>query len=345
MTTVLITGAGGYVGRLTTAALAADPAITRVIATDVRPLTGDEAAVTYRRMDIRDSALTTVLKDERVDVVVHLAAIVTPGPADTRDVQYDVDVNGTRNVLTACAAAGVRRFVYTSSGAAYGYHPDNAPLLDEDDPLRGNEAFAYSHHKRLVEGLLADYRERHPALEQVVFRVSTVLGSAVKNQITALFERPVVVGVAGAETPFCFVWDRDVVACLHAAVRGAPAGTYNLTGDGVMTLREIATAMGRAYLPLSEGLLTTALGVLSRRGVVPYGPEQVMFLKHRPVLSNARLKTVFGVRPRKSSRQVFDAYRRGRTTDAGHRRSAPRVVRDQGWDRTSASVAERSLPG
>ena len=51
--------------------------------------------------------------------------------------------------------------------------------------MRGNEAFAYSHHKRLVEEMLADYRRDHPQLKQVVFRVGTILGETTRNQITA----------------------------------------------------------------------------------------------------------------------------------------------------------------
>ncbi len=313
---VLITGAGGYVGRLVTREMAHDKdGVELVIATDVRaqPVAEQVPGVDHRVLDIRDTALADLLKAERIDTVVHLAAIVTPPPGADREWLRDVEVGGTENVLAACAAAGVARFVYTSSGAAYGYHPDNAPLLMESDPLRGNKAFAYSHHKRLIEELLARYRAEYPALSQVVFRVSTILGPSVDNQITAMFERPVVVGVSGADTPFCFVWDRDVVRCVARGVRGGPAGTFNLTGDGVMTLREIASAMKRRYLPLPEKVLRKTLAVLSERNLTGYGPEQVMFLKHRPVMSNEALKRDFGYRPRKSSREVFAAYRKSRT--------------------------------
>jgi len=312
---VLITGANGYVGRLVTEALAKnDAGVEAVIATDIRPTPSHRyvAGVDHRVLDIRSDQLATTLADQRIDTVVHLAAVVTPPPGDTRQLQYDVDVNGTRNVLQACVDAGVTRFVYTSSGAAYGYHADNSPLLDENDPLRGNEVFAYSHHKRLVEQMLADFRASHPELEQVIFRVSTVLGPSVANQITAMFERPVVIGIAGVDTPFCFIWDRDVVGCVQAAVRGGKPGIYNLTGDGVMTLREVASGMGRRYIPVPEAVLRRSLDVLSRHNLTSYGPEQVMFLKHRPVMNNARLKREFGYRPRKSSREVFAAYRSSR---------------------------------
>ena len=233
-------------------------------------------------------------------------------PGATREFLRKVEVDGTENVLKACVAAGVGRFVYTSSGAAYGYDAANASLLFEDDKLRGNEAFAYSWHKRLVEELLARYRAEYPELGQLVFRVSTILGPTVNNQITAMFERPVVVGLRGAESPFCLVWDEDVCACLVKGALGEQRGTYNLTGDGVMTLREIAAGMGRRYLAVPELLVALALEQLHKRKLSEYGPEQTMFLRYRPVLSNQRLKTVFGYVPRKTSREVFELYRKSR---------------------------------
>lgn len=311
---ILVTGAAGYLGRLVVEALAQQvPAGTPILATDLKepPVV---AGVDNRVLDIRDPGLAQLMAARGVDTVLHLAAIVTPPPGATRQFLHDVEVGGTHNVLAACVTAGVRRFIYTSSGAAYGYHADNAPLLDEDQPLRGNDIFAYACHKRLIEEQLARYRTDHPQLSQLVFRVSTILGASVDNQITAMFERPVVVGVQGADTPFCLVWDQDVVRCLVEGALSERSGTYNLTGDGVMTLREIAHALGHRYVALPVGLMRRSLALLSRRGWSPYGPEQVMFLQYRPVLTNQRLKSDFGYTPRKTTRQVFELYRDSRAT-------------------------------
>lgn len=306
---VLVTGAQGFVGRAFVAAAAADPTL-EVFATDVVLPEVRLPGVLYRRVDVCDAGdVSAAFADIHPDVVVHLAAVVTPRPGQSREDQRRVDVDGSRHVLEAAVAHGTRKLVYTSSGAAYGYHADSPALLTEAAPIRGNEVFAYSWHKRLVEELLADYRARHPELSQLVFRVSTVLGAGVHNPITDLFEGRVVVGLRGVDTPFCFVWDQDVVACLLGGVRDASAtGIYNLAGDGVMTLREIAKAMGRRYVALPSRVLEKGLGVLSKRGLVPYGPEQVLFLAHRPVLSNQALKEELGFVPR-SSREVFALYR------------------------------------
>ena len=110
---------------------------------------------------------------------------------------------GTKNVLVGCLEAGVLKLIYASSGAAYGYHADNPDWLDEKDELRGNVEFAYSDHKRQVEEMLAGWRQEHPDLEQLIFRPGTILGSTTSNQITALFEKPYVSGLAQRLYPFC----------------------------------------------------------------------------------------------------------------------------------------------
>ncbi|MEI8254878.1 MAG: SDR family oxidoreductase [Deltaproteobacteria bacterium] len=309
---VLITGASGYVGRKLVRALASSPGGLRtIVATDVRPDSEKLAGVTYKQLDVRSSQLGELLATYEVDTVVHMATIVTPGKHMSREMQYQVDVLGTENVLRACVDEGVKKVIVTSSGAAYGYHADNPASLDEDSRLRGNESFAYSHHKRLVEEMLAEYRVKHPSLAQLIFRPGTILGAGASNQITAIFEKPVIVGLRESATPFVFILDDDVVACLIRGIQGDATGIYNLAGDGVMTLRDIAGVLHKRFVPLPSSGLRLAITGLSRIGATQYGPEQVAFLAYRPVLANARLKDVFGYTP-KTSREAFDVWRHAR---------------------------------
>jgi UDP-glucose 4-epimerase len=238
---------------------------------------------------------------------------VTPGKDSSRELEYSIDVLGTENILEACLKAGVRKLIVTSSGAAYGYHADSPGMLCENDPLRGNPEIAYPDHKRLVEEMLARYREKHPELDQLIFRVCTILGDSVANQITAIFERPLVMGVWGAATPFVFIWDQDVVACLRKGIYEDGVGIYNLAGDGVLSLAEIAARVGKPYIPLPAELIRGALYLLKPLGLSPYGPEQVDFLRYRPVLSNQKLKAEFGYTPELTTAEVFERYWRSHT--------------------------------
>jgi UDP-glucose 4-epimerase len=308
---VLVTGGSGYLGSQLVAQLAADRGdLEALVSLDLRPVPEAERlpGVVYEAGDIREPVIAELLRRHRVDTVVHLAAIVTPGKHDTREFLHSIDVGGTENVVAACLETGVRRFIVTSSGAAYGYYADNPQPLSEGDAIRGNPEFAYSDHKRQVEEFLARQREEHPELEQVIFRPGTILGSSAQNQITALFDGRVVLGVRGSDTPFVFIWDQDVVCCLIEAVRGGRAGIYNVAGDGVMTLAEIAAVIGKRVVSLPAWLIQGVLGVLHPLGLAQYGPEQVNFLRYRPVLSNERLQNVFGYKPRMTSREVFDFF-------------------------------------
>jgi UDP-glucose 4-epimerase len=222
--------------------------------------------------------------------------------------EYRVDVLGTENVLAACSAAGVRKLIYTSSGAAYGYHADNPAWLDEQDPIRGNAEFAYAHHKRLVEEMLARHRQAHPALEQLIFRPGVILGATTRNQITNLFDQPRITGLKGAASPFVIIWDQDVVGAILQGIFQGGGGIYNLAGDGTLTLAEIAALLGKPYRELPVWLVSAGLWLGKRLRLTQYGPEQVSFLRYRPVLSNRRLKEEFGYHPRKSTREAFAYY-------------------------------------
>lgn len=309
---VLVTGAAGYLGSQLIAALAADgprrPAA--LVALDVRELPARErlAGVAYATADIRAPGLAAILQRHAIDTVVHLASIVTPGKNSDREFEYSVDVLGTENLLKACVAAGVTKIVVSSSGAAYGYHADNPAWIGEDAPLRGNQAFAYAWHKRLVEEMLADYRVRAPQLRQVVFRIGTILGATVKNQITDLFDKQRLIAIRGAASPFVFIWDRDVVGCMLEAVYSDKCGIYNVAGDGALGVREIAARLGKRCVVLPAWLLRAVLAVLKPLGLTQYGPEQVNFLRYRPVLDNRRLKEVFGYVPQKTTSEVFAFY-------------------------------------
>lgn len=298
-------------GRQLIEALAGDRLGLRgVLALDFRETPSEQRfpGVQYVTEDIRSDRLTTICRDFHPEVVVHLASIVTPGKKPDRAFEYSVDVGGTRNVLTACLEAGVHKIIVTSSGAAYGYHADNPEWISESDPLRGNPEFAYSDHKRLVEEMLARFRTNHPELKQLILRPGTILGESTSNQITALFEKRFILGLRGAAIPFVFIWDKDVVACILKGIREERTGAFNLAGDGVLTMKEIARLLGKPYVPLPVSLLGRALWVLKKLRLTQYGPEQINFLRYRPVLDNRRLKEEFGYIPQKTTRQAFEIY-------------------------------------
>ncbi len=299
---ILITGAAGYLGRQLGERLARHHEVSGV---DIR---AGHAAFPLTVMDVRDPALAQQLREKNISHVVHLASVLQPGPDRERD--YDIDVNGTRNVLDACITAGVQHLTYTSSGAAYGYHADNPAWIDETVALRGNTEFSYSDHKRLIEEMLAQYRHEHPALKQLVFRPGTVLGAGTDNLITNLFRQKRLLAVSGSASPFVFIWDQDVLNAIESGLARNSTGIFNMAGDGALGIDEIGAILGKPVLHVPAAVIVAALAVGKFLRLTRYGPEQVNFLRYRPVLSNRRLKEEFGYQPAKSSEDTFRFFAR-----------------------------------
>ena len=202
--------------------------------------------------------------------------------------------------------------IVTSSGAAYGYHADNPDWLSETDALRGNDSFAYSRHKRMVEESLARYRETCPSLRQLVLRPGTILGATTNNQITALFDKPFVLNIKGSRSAFVFMWDADVISIIEKGILEDKEGIYNLAGDGALNSADIARILKKRRLTLPAWLLGGLLSSLRFLRLGKLGAEHVKFIQYRPVLKNTALKEEFGYIPQKTSLETFDYFLKAR---------------------------------
>lgn len=311
-TGVLVTGGSGYLGSCALEALAeagVDPLVSVDLHDPVRPTPG----VTHVRGDLRDLDLGELVARHGVGAVVHLAAILSPARGMPDSELHDVEIGGARRVLDACLDTGVEHLTVTSSGAAYGFTPANRNRpRRESDPTPGHPRIPYSRHKAELEALLARARRDHPELGQLVLRPGTVLGAGTDNRLVALFTRRVVVGLTDTDVPFVFAWDRDVAAVIARGVTERVTGVYNVAGDGVLTLAEIAAIEGRPYLEVPPWLLAAGIRLLSWARLVPYGPEEVEFLRYRPVLENAALKDAFPGLPQLTTAQAYAQFREGR---------------------------------
>lgn len=136
---VLITGAAGYIGQQLLNQLAVQHPQWLLIAADIRPQNraGMKLNIEPVLLDIsQPAAVEDCVATWQPQAIVHLASVVTPPPGMSEAQLHAIDVGGTQALIQAAAAHGVEHLIVTSSGAAYGYDPQNAEWLDEDQPLR-----------------------------------------------------------------------------------------------------------------------------------------------------------------------------------------------------------------
>ncbi|MGY1804900.1 NAD-dependent epimerase/dehydratase family protein [Blastococcus sp. SYSU D00922] len=312
--TVAVTGPTGTFGSGLVPLLQDDDRVTRVIGIARRPFDPAERGWTkmeYRQGDVRDTEALRAAFDG-ADVVVHLAFLITGNAS--RETTRSINVDGTLNVFRAAAAAGARRFVYASSVAAYGFHPDNPDTIAEDWPTRPAARLFYAQEKAELEELLEQEAAQHPELALFLLRPPVVLGPNVvggKDVLPGplaplgrrLFARPrrlpVPVPVFVPALPLQFIHEEDVGRALVQCIVGAgPPGAYNIAGDGVLTAADVAREFGALPIAVPPQPAQAAARAFSRLPFLPPVAEWVEAASRPAIMDTTKAHEQLGWRPR-----------------------------------------------
>lgn len=313
--TVAVTGPTGTFGLALMPLLEDDDRVGRVIGIARRPFdpaTRGWTKMEYRRGDVRDpDALRTAF--EGADVVVHLAFLILGGP---REQTRAINVDGTLNTFRAAAGAGVQRFVYASSIAAYGFHPDNPVGMTEDWPTRPAERLFYAQEKAELEHLLQDQAAEHPETGLYLLRPPVVLGPDAVGAKVTVPDRlaPLLGGAVRAlqrlpglpalvpDLPFQVVHQDDVAEALRLCVVGAGApGAYNIAADEVISAVDVARELGLRALPLPRRPVAGAARAAARLPYLPSFAQWVEAAAHPAIMDTAKARAELGWTPRHSA--------------------------------------------
>ena len=221
MARILITGGAGYVGSHCAKALAA--AGHEGVVFDSL-LFGHREQVRWGHLiegDIRDAAaLDAVFAAQRIDAVMHFAALAYVGESVTAPERYyDVNVHGTRVLLDAMVRAGVHVIVFSSSCAIYG-EPDRVPI---DEGTRLNPINPYGFTKLVCERMMDDFGRAH-GLKSARLRYFNAAGAEPTAEIgedhdpeTHLI--PLVLDAASGRRPAVTVFGTDYPTADGTAIR------------------------------------------------------------------------------------------------------------------------------
>lgn len=321
--TVAVTGPTGTFGFGLLPLLQAEPRVARVVGIARRafdPTAHGWPKLTYRQGDVRDvDALREAFAG--ADVVVHLAFMIT-GTASAQTIRQ-INVDGTLNALRAARDAGARRFVYASSVAAYGFHPDNPVGMTEEWPTRPADRLFYAREKAELEQLLAEEADA-AGPELYLLRPPIVLGphaagakgalpgpvSAGSRQLLALIGRlPIPVPMLAPSVPLQFIHEADVGRALLACVlRAGPPGAYNIAADGVLTGADIVRELGLAPIPLPGRVVHAAARAAMSLPRIPGAPpaaDWVEALSHPAIMDTAKARRELHWSPRYTAVQAL----------------------------------------
>ena len=326
---VAVTGPTGEIGKPLMSELERRPEVGSVVGMARRPFDPAEEGwkkVVYRRGDILDRGALAALFDG-ADVAVHLAFAIFGNRDETRK----INMQGTRNVFEAAIRAGVKRLVYASSVAAYGFYRENPQPLTEEVPARGSEGFYYSAQKAELEDLLDELLLGNGP-EPYVFRPCIVAGP----RATMLIEQTVDAVRVGDPVPLVrkgigklplvrpvlpdpgvpvqLVHHDDVAQAMAAAICGdGPPGVYNLAGEGEVRVRDIARALGWRWVPIPSPAVSLGTAAARRLSFASAKLEWATAADTPVLMDTTRAREDLGWQPH------YDAEETLRQTVAGAR--------------------------
>jgi nucleoside-diphosphate-sugar epimerase len=264
MGTNLLTGGAGFIGSHLTRALLHQGASVRVLdnlATGHRHnLASVWKDIEFVEGDLRDPA-TCARACEGIDTVFHLGALGSvPRSIDDPITSNAVNVIGTLNLLVAARAAGVRRFVFSSSSSVYG----DTPTLPKHEGMRLNPRSPYAVSKLAGEEYCRAFYQTY-GLETVAIRYFNVFGprqdpnsayaAVLPRFMQALLEkRPITIYGDGEQSrDFTYVDNVVHANLLAASAPDAPGRVMNVACGQQFTVNELASKicaqMGVPFAP------------------------------------------------------------------------------------------------
>jgi nucleoside-diphosphate-sugar epimerase len=300
MTTILLTGAAGRVGRRVLALLAAAPEVDRVVAIDIVTVPLTHPKVERHRLDVRVDDTGPLLGG--ADAVVHLAFADDDGGR-----RRGRDGDGTEALLAAASAAGVRQVVALSSALVYGAWPNNPLPLTEDAPLRPNAELRHAVERARTELLLAGWAAADPERVAGVLRPCTALAPDGSSPMARSLAAATGTRTLEEEPARQFVHLDDLATAVEVVRRTRLDGPVNVAPDGWIAgdvVRDLSGVAPKTAMPVKVARLLARIRWRFQRGPIP--PGLLPYTAYPWLVANDRLKAAGWV-PRYTNEQAYVA--------------------------------------
>jgi UDP-glucose 4-epimerase len=306
----MVTGVSRDAGARCARRLADDPSIGTVLGVDVVPPRAELGRVRFVRADIRNPVIAKVIAAEGVDTVVHTGVVATPGSAGGRSSMKEINVIGTMQLLAACQKApGVAKLVVKSSTTVYGAGPRDPAMFTEEMAPRAIHQTGLSKDAVEVEGYVRGFARRRPDVRVSTLRMANWIGPKTDSPITRYFAMPVVPTVFGYDARLQFLHEDDGVEAIHHATVNDLPGTFNLAGDGVLSLSQAIRKLGRPALRLPSFTASSTAAAVRRARLADFSPDQITFLTYGRAVDTTRMRAEFGFEPKYTTAAAFDDFR------------------------------------
>lgn len=342
---VAVTGAFGSMGRRFVRLLEHDDAVERIVAIDVRsavdgasrdgeptdPQTflAKHGKLSAHNLDLTEAGagreLASVLQQERVGSVVHLAFL--SNPVHALEMAHELETIGTLYVAHAAVEAGVSSVLSLSSAMCYGARPDNPAWITEEQALRPPQSRSLR-DKAEADIAMQKLGAEQPDIAVSVARVGAMLGSASDHFWTRTLSRRVVPAVLGYDPLVQLLHVDDAALALHALWTAKAKGAFNVVGRGVLPWSHVITRLGRASLPLPSGVGRSIVGALWSAQLIDMPRQFLDYLRWPWVCDGERMRATTGWSAAHDLATTLSMFRAQRLAPHGNGATITTVVGD-----------------
>ena len=301
---ILVTGLSTYWGGRLARALERFPEVEAVIGVADEEPQVELERTEFVKVGAQHALLRRVVEAAEIDTVVD-TRLVVDSPTTSPSKAHENNVIGTMNILAACSAPSspVRKVVFKSSTHFYGCEQDDPAFFDETMGRPHQPPTPIERDIVEAEASMAEFAGRKPEVSVSVLRFTNVLGPSVHTSHVDLLSLPAVPLILGFDPRYQFVHEDDVVHALeHAVVHDVP-GVFNVAGDGVLALSEVAGLLGKPYAPILPPWGTGLAASVLRRVGLRIPPEMLAQLRFGRGVDNRRFKAA-GFRYQHTSRET-----------------------------------------
>ncbi len=329
---VVITGAKGNVGTSTVKALGESPEIEEIVGLARREPTLEQPKTSWIEANVLTADLAEIFQG--ADAVIHLAWAIQPS-RDAVTLER-INVEGSRRVFDAVAAAGVPRLVHASSVGAYSRGPKDREV-DESWPTEGTPTSFYSRHKVAAERELDRFEAANPETRVIRLRPALIFKDEAATEIRRLFIGPFLpnfllrrrrlLALPRVERlRFQAVHSEDVGRAYLQAVLADVDGAFNIAAEPPLSGGELAERLGVRSFPVPPRVVRRLADVSWRLRLQPTPPGWLDMALNAPMMSSDRARAELGWEPRHSSVEALEELLQG--LREGHGEETPPLAED-----------------
>ncbi len=302
---VVVTGGSGFFGeRLVRALLARGD--RDVVVFDLVP-PADLPDVKHRFLDLNlpfaDGTLFKLLKEERPDVIVHLAQLRSPSHQTTY--AHELNSIGALHVFAASGEAKISRILLGSTSLVYGARGDNPNFLTEDHPLRPDPGDHFVRDFVEAESHARSHARRHPDARVQILRFVPLLSPEVRDYRTRLFAAPFSWQLMGYDPLLQALHPDDAVdALVRALDRPEAQGVFNVAPEGVVPLSTVRLLFGSLGIPVPHPLGYALYEAAWLAGVGLMPGVHADYLRYLCVVDDAKARRLLGFNARHTTLEV-----------------------------------------